>query len=126
MSVDKFKRRSTQLIAIFFIALGMNILPISLSSSEGPLMPGGIALATSGGGPIVLDGMDPVCHSGYESTGQYIARVLKKVHDGSTNPSNGHIAVLGSNGGMNSCGASWVTKLTEYTSEFSSAHEITC
>lgn len=78
----------------------------------------------TGGGPIVLDGMDPVCHSGYESTGQYIARVLKKVHDGASNPNNGHIAVLGSNAGTNSCGASWSAKIAEYTAEFGVAPTI--
>lgn len=80
-----------------------------------------MVMAASNGGPIVLDGMDPVCHSGYEATGQYIARVLKKVHDGVSNPNNGHIAVLGPNGGMNSCGGTWAVKLTEYTSEFTTA-----
>ena len=83
-----------------------------------------VAFASSSGGPIVLDGMDPVCHSGWESTGQYIARVLKKVHDGATNPNNGHIAILGANGANNSCGASWATKLIEYRSEFSTAPQV--
>lgn len=78
----------------------------------------------TGGGPIVLDGMDPVCHSGYESTGLYIARVLKKVHDGAINPNNGHIAILGSNGGNNSCGASWASKLPEYLGEFTTAPSV--
>lgn len=90
------------------------------SPNETPLSLVGGAKA-SGGGPIVLDGMDPVCHSGYESTGQYIARVLKKIHDGAVNPNNGHIAVLGSNAGNNSCGASWASKIPEYTSEFTTA-----
>ena len=78
----------------------------------------------TGGGPIVLDGMDPVCHSGYESTGLYIARVLKKVHDGAINPNNGHIAILGSNGGNNSCGSSWASKLPEYLGEFTTAPSV--
>lgn len=99
------------------VALG---LFIPWAPSNAPMALIGGAKAT-GGGPIVLDGMDPVCHSGYESTGQYIARVLKKVHDGAINPNNGHIAILGSNGGNNSCGASWASKLTEYLGEFTTA-----
>jgi hypothetical protein len=50
--------------------------------------------------------------------------VLKKVHDGATNPNNGRIAILGSNGSNNSCGASWSTKLAEYRSEFSTPPEV--
>ncbi len=98
-------------------ALGL-FVPWSPNQTALPFIGGAKA---SGGGPIVLDGMDPVCHSGYESTGQYIARVLKKIHDGAVNPNNGHIAILGSNAGSNSCGASWATKISEYTSEFGTA-----
>ena len=105
-------------MAIGFV-LGLSLIPFSPSSNN-IIISSGIANA-SGGGPIVLDGMDPVCHSGYESTGQYIARVLKNVHTNSVNSNNGHIAVLGSNGGTNSCGASWATKINEYTSEFDTA-----
>jgi hypothetical protein len=88
------------------------------------LVGGATNARASGGGPIVLDGMDPVCHSGWESTGQYIARVLKKVHDGASNPNNGRIAILGSNGNNNSCGAPWSTKLTEYRSEFTTIPQV--
>jgi hypothetical protein len=102
------------------VALG---LFVPWSPSNAPMTLIGGAKAT-GGGPIVLDGMDPVCHSGYESTGQYISRVLKKVHDGAINPNNGHIAILGSNGGNNSCGASWASKLTEYLGEFTTAPSV--
>lgn len=107
-----------------FIGLTLVIVGLTAVFSTTPnngvdyLIGGAQKANASSGGPIVLDGMDPVCHSGYESTGLYIARVLKKVHDGATNPNNGHIAILGSNGGNNSCGASWTTKLTQYTSEF--------
>ena len=79
----------------------------------------------AGGGPIVLDGMDPVCHSGWEATGGYIARVLKKAHDGATNPSNGHIAIVGSNGTTNSCGAPWAAMLPQYLGEFEDGSEPT-
>lgn len=102
------------------VALGL-FVPWSPSDAPMTLVGGAKAI---GGGPIVLDGMDPVCHSGYESTGQYIARVLKKIHDGAINPNNGHIAILGSNGGNNSCGASWSSKLTEYLGEFTTAPSV--
>jgi len=79
-------------------------------------------VSASGGGPIVLDGMDPVCHSGFEGTGAYIGNVLKKVHDGSTIPSNGHIAIIGSNATTTSCGANWATQLsTQFLDEFTTA-----
>ena len=81
-----------------------------------------VPVSASGGGPIVLDGMDPVCHSGFEGTGAYIANVLKKVHDGSTIPSNDHIAILGSNSTTTSCGANWSTQLnTQFLDEFTTA-----
>lgn len=75
-----------------------------------------------GGGPIVLDGMDPVCHSGFEGTWGYIAQVLKKTHDGATNINDGSIAILGSNGASNSCGGNWNTLLTtKYLGQFTTA-----
>jgi hypothetical protein len=95
-----------------------------LPNVGGYLVSGSVASASGSGGPIVLDGMDPVCHSGGESTGQYIARVLKKVHNGATNPNNGRIAILGSNAGTNSCGTPWSSKIAEYTSEFTTAPAI--
>ncbi len=59
------------------------------------------------GGPVQLDGMDPVCHSTGESTGQYIAAVLKSLHDQATiSNSNSSIAILGT-AVSNSCGASF-------------------
>lgn len=106
---------------VYFAVLATMCFSLLLSTDAFVGQPASPVFATTGGGPIVLDGMDPVCHSGYESTGQYIARVLKKVHSGATNPNNGHIAIIGSNGGNNSCGASWASKLPEYTAEFTTA-----
>lgn len=109
-------------IGLVFVVLGLTTVFSVAPNEKGNYLIGGAKPASAaGGGPIVLDGMDPVCHSGYEATGQYIARVLKKVHSGASNPNNGHIAVLGSNGANNSCGASWASKLPEYSSEFSTA-----
>lgn len=104
-------------IVLITVGIGLFLNPVSNSS---------VALATSGGGgPIVLDGMDPVCHSGWESTGQYIAKVLKKVHDGARNLNNGHIAIVGSNAGSTSCGASWSNQLsTQFLAQFSTAPQV--
>lgn len=79
----------------------------------------------TGGGPIVLDGMDPVCHAGMgENTDQYIAKVVKSVYDQSTMPGNsGKIAILGtpSTGSAGGCGGSWSTLLsTKFLVQFSS------
>lgn len=110
--MSKFKNILSVLLIILGIGLFLN--PSSNSS---------VALATSGGGgPIVLDGMDPVCHSGWESTGQYIAKVLKKVHDGARNLNNGHIAIVGSNATTTSCGANWASQLSaQFLVEFPTA-----
>jgi len=107
--------------ACFVTALA---LPFSIQKSDGDLsiISGQPALATSGGGPIVLDGMDPVCHSGFEGTWGYIAQVLKKTYDSVTSSNNGTIAVLGANGTTNSCGGNWNTLLTtKYLGQFTTA-----
>lgn len=74
-------------------------------------------------GPIVLDGMDPVCHAGMgENTDQYIAKVVKSVYDQSIIPGNsGKIAILGtpSTGSAGGCGGSWATLLsTKFLTQF--------
>lgn len=94
-----------------------------ISTAQTPVSPVSVAFATTSGGPIVLDGMDPVCHASYgENTDQYIAKVVKSVYDQSTIPSNtGKIAILGvssltSAGG---CGGNWTTFLnTKFLSQF--------
>ncbi len=109
-------------IAIGFI-LGFSVIPFT-PSDNGFIISGGVARA-SGGGPIVLDGMDPVCHAAYgENTDQYIAKVVKSVYDQSSMPgNNGKIAILGvanlsSAGG---CGGNWNTLLsTKFLTGFSS------
>ncbi len=110
-------------IAIGFI-LGFSVIPFT-PSDNGFILSGGVAKA-SGGGPIVLDGIDPVCHAAYgENTDQYIAKVVKSVYDQSSMPgSSGKIAILGvpnlsSAGG---CGGNWNTLLsTKFLTEFSTA-----
>jgi hypothetical protein len=80
--------------------------------------------SASSGGPIVLDGMDPVCHASYgENTDQYIAKVVKSVYDQSTMPSNtGKIAILGisNQNSAGGCGGNWNSLLSgDFSSEFS-------
>lgn len=113
-----FRRISLCLIAVFGL-LGM---VSSLSSMQQTP-----AYATSsGGGPIVLDGMDPVCHAAYgENTDQYIAKVVKSVYDKSAMPgNNGKIAILGISSltAAGGCGNNWNTLLsTKFLSQFTTA-----
>lgn len=97
-------------------------------SAHVPLIDSGIsnvANASGTGGPIVLDGMDPVCHAGGENTYQYIGKVLRSVYDQSTMPSNnGKIAILGiaSAASAGGCGGNWSTMLTtKFLTQFTTA-----
>src|SRR5680860_654064 len=57
------------------------------------------------GGPVVLDGMDPVCHANMgEATGNYIKSVLTSVHDQAGEGRDGSIAVLGASADSMFCG----------------------
>lgn len=104
--------------------LGLSFVPY-VPADNGLIISAQVAHA-AGGGPIVLDGMDPVCHASYgENTDKYIAKVVKSVYNQSTMPSNnGKIAVLGvssltSAGG---CGGNWNTLLsTKFLTEFGTA-----
>jgi hypothetical protein len=116
--------KKIKLFTIGFVLAGL--LTVLTSDSEKnitQLFTTKVANASGTGGPMVLDGMDPVCHSGWESTGGYIARVLKKTHDGASNLNNGNIAIVGSNGTENSCGAPWATMLLQYLAEFEDGSE---
>lgn len=80
------------------------VLVLSVATSIPSATP---ASAAGLGGPVQLDGMDPVCHSTGESTGQYIAAVLKSLHDQATiGTTDGSIAILGT-AVSNACGASF-------------------
>jgi len=111
------------LAAVFLLAF----VAISKTEVVNNLTVTSVAKASgTGGGPIVLDGMDPVCHAAYgENTDQYIAKVLKSVYDQSTMPgNNGKIAILGvsSTTTAGGCGSNWTTLLnTKFLSQFSSA-----
>jgi LPXTG-motif cell wall-anchored protein len=107
-----------------FVAVCLGVLTVvtGVDKQQVPFLQSSAVLAGVGGGPIVLDGMDPVCHSGGEGTWGYIAQVLKKTHEGATNANNGSIAVLGANGTTNSCGGNWNTLLTtKYLGQFTTA-----
>ena len=109
--------------AVFFAGLSF-LVPVQYN--DGSIITGSVAKATGSGGPIVLDGMDPVCHASYgEGTYQYIGKVVKSVYDQSSIPANtGAIAILGvssltSAGG---CGGNWTTLLnTKFLTPFTSA-----
>lgn len=104
---------------VFGLFLSFNSLTSDSQYSPKQIFAANKASANTGGGPIVLDGMDPVCHSGYEGTWEYIAQVLKKTHDQASNQNDGSIAILGANGATNSCGGNWNTLLTtKYLSQF--------
>ena len=115
----KSRRFKSAALVLGFIAV--STVGLTQSSTEQK-----VYASANSGGPIVLDGMDPVCHASYgENTDQYIAKVVKSVYDQSTMPSNtGKVAILGvsnqySAGG---CGGNWQTFLSgDFSSEFSTA-----
>jgi hypothetical protein len=80
------------------------------------------ANASGTGGPIVLDGMDPVCHAAMgENTDGYISKVVKSVYDRSNGPNDGSIAIIGAAnlGVAGGCGGNWSTLLPEkFLTEF--------
>ena len=80
----------------------------------------------AGGGPVVLDGMDPVCHASYgEATDGYVRQVVKSVYDLSNDrPNNNQIAILGASSPTNAggCGGDWSSLLsTKLLTGFGSA-----
>lgn len=115
--------------AVFLLSSAILPLAVSVNHNDDGLIFGSQVSATTGGGPIVLDGMDPVCHAAYgENTDQYIAKVVKSVYDKSIMPANsGKIAILGISSMSNSggCGSSWTTQLSsKFLTQFSSNPDI--
>lgn len=119
-----------KVFGLFLIVIGLtSVFSVAPNNKIDYLIGGAEKVSASSGGPIVLDGMDPVCHAAMgENTDQYIAKVLKSVYDQSTIPGNsGKIAVLGianpsSAGG---CGNNWNTLLsTKFLAQFTSAPSI--
>ena len=123
MKTTKYFRNLFLMAAVFFA--GLSVL-VPSQYGDGSIIAGSAAKAAGSGGPIVLDGMDPVCHASYgEGTYQYIGKVVKSVYDQSSIPANtGAIAILGvssltSAGG---CGGNWTTLLnTKFLTPFTSA-----
>lgn len=111
--------RGLRIVSVIWIAVVslFLLLPATVPHEYGLFTSQATAAGT--GGPIVLDGMDPVCHSGGEGTWGYIGQVLKKVYDGSSIPNNAKIAILGSRDTTNSCGGNWNTLMTtKYLNQF--------
>jgi hypothetical protein len=126
MYLDKFNYRIVQVIAVACVVLGISIFPLDYSKNQNSLTWGNPASANTGGGPIVLDGMDPVCHAAMgENTDQYIAKVVKSVYDQSIIPgNNGKIAILGIDNANSAggCGNNWNTLLsTKFLTQFGNA-----
>jgi hypothetical protein len=109
------KSKYVKYLGIAAILLGLASLSGSNVSQELGITSTAKASGT-GGGPIVLDGMDPVCHAGMgENTDQYIAKVVKSVYDQSTMPgNNGKIVILGiaNASAAGGCGGVWTTLLS--------------
>ena len=106
------------------ICLGIAVASGGVDSSSSNLTLSAPSAKASGtGGPIVLDGMDPVCHaSGGENTDGYIRKVIKSVYDRSNGPNNGRIAILGAPNATNAggCGGNWATLMpNKFLTEFS-------
>ena len=120
----QFKKVLPRVFVAIGLFIGASAFTVDPSTKAPKFLTGG-AVSAVAGGPIVLDGMDPVCHSGGEGTWGYIAQVLKKVHDGANNVNDGSIAVLGANGADNSCGGNWNILLsTKYLGQFTTAPTI--
>jgi hypothetical protein len=76
--------------------------------------------SSGAGGPVVLDGMDPVCHAPYEDTDGYIRVVLASLHHNASRAGNdGSIAVLGSGPGSNACGPNLSDQMAEFLGDIS-------
>jgi outer membrane protein OmpA-like peptidoglycan-associated protein len=74
------------------------------------------------GGPVVLDGMDPVCHATMgEPTGGYIRAVLAGLHTNATRTNDGSIAVVGVDASTSSCGGTFGGFMGSFTSAITPA-----
>lgn len=119
-----------KVLGIFLIVVGLTSVFSVVPNKKIDYLIGGASMANAaGGGPIVLDGMDPVCHAAMgENTDQYISKVLKSVYDQSTIPGNSaKIAILGiaNTASAGGCGNNWNTLLsTKFLSQFTSAPSI--
>lgn len=90
----------------------------------GTITAGATASASGSGGPIVLDGMDPVCHASMgENTDGYIKKVVKSIYDRSNGPNSSRIAIIGAASATSAnCGGNWTTLLpNKFLTEFGTA-----
>lgn len=106
------------------IVVGLILLVGPSAPQASTLLVGGAAKASGTGGPIVLDGMDPVCHASMgENTDGYIKKVVKSIYDRSNGPNNGRIAIVGAASATSAaCGGNWTTLLpNKFLTEFGTA-----
>jgi hypothetical protein len=114
------RRNVANIIGVTLIAIGcLSVVPTPSFST--PAFASG-----SGGGPMVLDGMDPACHAVFnEGTENYIAKVLDSVYSQSLMPgNNGKIAILGVGSSVGGCGSDWDTQIPIFLSSFDTAPEV--
>ena len=117
------RRSIQQIIGVFIILAGCFMVASGSSDNVGRVFSSPV-LASGTGGPIVLDGMDPVCHASMgENTDGYIKKVVKSVYDRSNGPNNGRIAILGAaNASSASCGGAWSSLMpNKFLTEFGTA-----
>lgn len=106
--------------ALVALALGLGAL-VALPGSA----------RADGGGPVVLDGMDPVCHANMgEATGGYIKAVLTSVHQQAGSSRDGSIAVLGASATSSFCGFGETAKplsenMADWTADLAPAPTVT-
>jgi outer membrane protein OmpA-like peptidoglycan-associated protein len=104
------KRVIARLLATAMVGAGIAVAPI-VAPDVAP------SAAAATGGPVVLDGMDPVCHATVgEGTDGYIKAVLAGLHTNATRTNDGSIAVLGVDAARSSCGATFGTWMPNFTS----------
>lgn len=104
-------RGRAAVLACAAIAVGVVPLGAAPSYAGGP-----------GGGPVVLDGMDPVCHSEVgQATDGYIRTVLASIDAQTTNSSSSGIAVIGSDANTATCGRALGDMMATYLSAITPA-----
>src|SRR5690348_1449751 len=115
VSRDSITRRLTRRLASCGLAASVAAGAFLAAAATGPVT----AANATGGGPVVLDGMDPVCHSFSQSTGGYIRAVLSSLYSQASRTNDGSIAVLGSGASTMSCGGTLGSAMAGFISDIS-------
>ena len=99
-------RSVARLLALALMVTVLGFVPVGFAAPA----------SASAGGPIVLDGMDPVCHDEAGSaTGGYIRAVVSSLHAGASSTNDGSIAVIDP-ATANSCGSAISSRMSSYLS----------